>query len=63
MTGKTQKHTIKEIARYLGVKDLKLTDGTSGTMYTAKNRAGHGPRIFIAWDRKHLNEIAHVRDW
>ena len=58
------KHTLKEIGEYLGVRDLKLTTYTiSGSMYTAKNRAGHGFRIFIAWDRKHLGEICHENEW
>lgn len=53
-----KKKTVKEMGEILGVKDLKLTHSEgSGSMYTAKNKAGYGPRIFIAWDRKHLEEI------
>ena len=56
----TKKATRKEIAKYLGVDDLKITDGTGGTMYTARSRntAHDRSRVFIAWDKKHLREIA-----
>lgn len=54
-----KKITLKEIGEYLGVKDLRLTHyPSSGDMYTARNRAGWGPRIFVAWDKKHLRIVA-----
>ena len=55
-----QKYTLKQIADIIGVKDLKLTHDASGSIYTAKNRAGCGPRIFIAWDRAHLMREYHI---
>ena len=62
MQKKTKKVTLKEIAEYLGVWDLKMTDGASGTMYTARSRnmpsSAPRHRVFIAWDKKHLREIA-----
>jgi hypothetical protein len=56
----TKKVTLKEIAKYLGVDDLKITNGASGTMYTARSRntAHDRSRVFIAWDKKQLRGIA-----
>ena len=54
MATNTKKVTLKQIAEYLNVDDLKITDGSSGTMYTARSRntAHDRHRIFVAWDKK-----------
>ena len=55
----TEKVTLKEIAEYLGQEDLRITNSAiSGTMYTARGAVKGERRIFIAWDKKHLREIA-----
>jgi hypothetical protein len=59
-----KKISIAEIARRIGVVDLRLTDGKlSGLMYTAKNKSGYGPRIFIAWDKKQLLHDAGIDEY
>lgn len=60
MATNTKKVTLKQIAEYLNVDDLKITDGSSGTMYTARSRntAHDRHRIFVAWDKKYLRKIA-----
>jgi len=60
MKNRSKKYTLAQIAEIIGVKDLKLTHDIGGSMYTAKNRAGYGPRIFIAWDRAHLMRDNHI---
>lgn len=59
MVVKIKKLTLKKIAEFLNVDDLKMTDGLSGKMYTAKSRntAHDRHRIFLAWDRKQLEEM------
>jgi hypothetical protein len=42
--------------------DIRTTNGTSGSMITARKKGISGHRFFLAWNKEHLKEIVHYRE-